>query len=65
MKVVPPWLVRWVRRVGTIDFALAALVSPVQNIISSPHTFTHFVSPHRIAQQAGKAVVLGRLSLCI
>ncbi len=30
-----PWLVRWTRRAGTIDFhpALAAPISPVQKII--------------------------------
>jgi hypothetical protein len=55
MNGVPasPWLVRWARHAGTIDFALAALVSPVQNIISSPYTFTHFISPHRPASWAG------------
>jgi hypothetical protein len=56
MKGVLPWLVRWTRRAGTIDFchALAALVSPVQNIIFLTSTF---YSP-------GQAGVLGRLSLC-
>ncbi len=36
-----PWSVRLTRRVGTLDFcpASAPLVSPVQNISSSPHTF--------------------------
>ncbi len=54
-----PWLVRWTRRAGTNRFcpALAALVSPVQNII-----FTLLV---HIAQQPGPAGVLGRLSLCL
>jgi hypothetical protein len=38
MKGVLPWLVRLARRAGTRDFclALAAIVSPVQNILS-PH----------------------------
>jgi hypothetical protein len=38
-----PWLVHWPRRASTIDFcpALAALVSPVQNIIFlTAHFFT-------------------------
>ncbi len=48
MRGFLPWLVRWSRRAGTIDFsiALAALVSPVQILFSSPHTF-HYISPHR------------------
>ncbi len=41
--------------------ALATLVIPVQNICSSPYTFSIFLSP--IAQQAGQATVLGCLSL--
>jgi hypothetical protein len=59
MNGVIPWLVRWARRAGTIEFypASAALVSPVQNIFFS----SIYVSP--IAQQPGKAVVQGRLSL--
>ncbi len=54
------WLVHYACRIdSTIDFCstLAALVGPVQNIFSSP--YTQFF----IAQQAGQAVVLGRLSL--
>ncbi len=52
------------RRAGTIDFssALAALVSPVQNIIFHTAHFLTFVSAHR-AQQPGQAVMLGHLSL--
>ncbi len=60
-----PWLVCLTRRAGTIDFcpALAALVSPVQNIIFlTIHFFTLLVP---IAQQPGQAVVLGRLSLYV
>jgi hypothetical protein len=56
-------MVRWTRRAGTIDFcsALAALVSPVHNIIFlTVHFFTLLVP---IAQQPGQAGVLGRLSL--
>ncbi len=63
MKSVLPWLVPWALHVGTRDFcpALAALVSPEQNIFSSPDTILiHFVP---IAQQAGQEVVQGRLSL--
>ncbi len=65
MKGVLPWLVLWARRVGTINFfpSLAAQVSPVQNsIFITAHLFT-FLTP--IAQQPGRAVVLGRLSLCL
>jgi hypothetical protein len=49
--------------VGTREFryALAALVGPVQNIFFlSVHCFNYFVP---IAEQAGQAAVLGRLSL--
>jgi hypothetical protein len=59
MKGILLWLVRWTRRAGTIYFcpALAALVSPVQNII--------FLSPLlvSVAQKPGQAGVLDRLSL--
>ncbi len=63
MKGVLPWLVRWARHAGTIDFypALAALVNSVQNIfILTVHYFKLCVP---FAQQPGKAVVQGRLSL--
>jgi hypothetical protein len=63
MQGVLPWLVRWVCPASTRDFcpALAALVDPVQNIFFlAVHYFYSFVP---IAQQAGQAVVLGRLSL--
>jgi hypothetical protein len=65
MRGVLPWLVRWTRRAGTIDFclALAALDSTVQNIIFLiVHFFALFVP---IAQLPGQAGVLGRLSLCL
>ncbi len=65
MKGAFPWLVRWVLRTGIRDFcpALAALVSPVQNIIFiTVHFFTLLVP---IARQPGQAVVLGRLSLSL
>jgi hypothetical protein len=47
MKEVLPWLDRWACRAGKIDlcFALAALVSPVQNIFSSPYTISIPFSP--------------------
>jgi hypothetical protein len=63
MKWVLPWLVRWACRAGIRDFcpALAALVSPIQNIFTV-HYFNSFVP---IAQQAGQAAVLGRLSLSL
>jgi hypothetical protein len=44
---VLPYLVRWARHAGTIDFcpALAALVSPVQHIIFlTAHFFTLLVT---------------------
>jgi hypothetical protein len=43
-KEVLPWLVRWARRAGTIDFSPAL-----------PHrTFFHFIFPHRPATWAGR-----------
>jgi hypothetical protein len=50
---------------GTIDFcpALAALISPVKKIIFLTEHFFTLLIP--IAQQAGQAGVLGRLSLCL
>ncbi len=44
---VLPWLVHWACRAGTRDFcpASAALVSPVQNIFSSPCTTSIHLSP--------------------
>jgi hypothetical protein len=63
MKDVLRWLDCWARRAGTRDFypALAALVSPVQNMFFlTVHYFNFCVS---IAQQPGQAVVQGRLSL--
>ncbi len=63
IKGVLPWLVPWACRASTRDFcsALAALVGPVQNIFfHTVHCFNAFVP---IAQQAGQAAVLGRLSL--
>jgi hypothetical protein len=61
----PSLVVRWTRRVRTIDFcsALASLVGPVQNVISSPYTFSLLLD--LIAQQPGQLGVLGRLSLCL
>ncbi len=51
MKGVLPWLIRWACR----------LVEPVQNtFFLTVHYFNSFVP---IAQQAGQAAVLGRLSL--
>jgi hypothetical protein len=41
MKGFTPWLVRWAHRASTNDFypALAALVSPVQNVFFIVHYF--------------------------
>ncbi len=54
----------WTCSACTIDFfpALAALVSPVQNIIFLIHFFTLSVP---FAEQPGQAGLLGRLSLCL
>jgi hypothetical protein len=54
IKGVLPWLVRWALRGGTRDFcpALAALVSPVQNITFLIAHFFTFLVP--IAQQPGQ-----------
>ena len=59
MKEVLPWLVRWARRAGTKDLCpvLAALVSPVQNIIFLATYYFTLIVP--IALQSGQ----GRLSL--
>jgi hypothetical protein len=65
IKGVLPLLVRWACRAGTRDFcsSLAALVVPVQNIFFlAVHYFNSFVP---VAQQAGQAAVLGRLSLSV
>ena len=65
MKGVLSWLVLWACRVGTRDFcsALAALVGPVQNMFFiTIHYYNSFVP---IAQQAGQAAVLGRLSISV
>ncbi len=54
--------VRWAFRAGTRDFcpALATLVDPGQNIVFLTVHYFDFV---HIVQQAGHAVMLGRLSL--
>jgi hypothetical protein len=46
MKGTLSWVFRWARRAGTWDhyLALAAVVSPVQNIFSSPYTISIYVS---------------------
>ncbi len=65
MKGVLPWLVPWACRGSTKDFcsALAALVGPVENIFFlTVHYFNYFFP---IAQQAGQAAMLGRLSLSV
>jgi hypothetical protein len=63
-KGVLPWLVRCACRAGTRDFfsALAALVSPVQNIIFLIKYTAYFNSFVHIAQQLWQGAVLGRLS---
>jgi hypothetical protein len=65
MKEVLPWLVRWALRAGTRDFcpALTALDGPEQNIFFLTVHYTVFQFNVPIAQQAGQAVVPGRLSL--
>jgi hypothetical protein len=51
MKGVLPWLVPWARRAGKMDFCpvLAAPVGPVQNIFSTPDSFTLFVVSRRLS----------------
>jgi hypothetical protein len=58
------WLVSWSRHASTKDFfpALAALASSVLNIFF-PHCVHYFNLCVPFAQQPGKAVVQGRLSL--
>ena len=65
MKGGLPWLVLWACSAGTKDFcsALAALVGTVQNIFFLTVDYFNYFFP--IAQQAGQAAVLGRLSLSI
>jgi hypothetical protein len=65
MKGVLSWLVGWASRAGTRYFcsAFAALVGPVQNIFFLTVHYSIPFSP--IAQQAGQAAVLGRLSLSV
>jgi hypothetical protein len=47
MKKVLLWIAHWARFPDTRDFylALAALVRQVQNILTSPHTFSFYVFP--------------------
>jgi hypothetical protein len=63
MKEVLSWFVRRACRAGTRDFwsALAALVGKVQKPFF--HIALYFNAFVLIAQQAGQAAVLGRLSL--
>jgi hypothetical protein len=58
-------MVSWACRAGTRYFcsALAALVGPVENFIFLTVHYSNSFVP--IAQQAGQAAVLGRLSLCV
>jgi hypothetical protein len=51
MKGVLPWLVHWAYRAGSRDYCSA-----------SPYT-TYFNTFVPLAQQAGQAAVLGRMSL--
>jgi hypothetical protein len=55
----------WACHAGTRDFcpALAALVGPVQKYFFPHHTIFQFIYP--IAQQAGQAAVLDRLSFLV
>ncbi len=60
--VIPYRWVPWACNAGTRDFGsgLAALVGPGQNIVFlTVHYFSSFVL---IAQQAGRAAVLGHVS---
>jgi hypothetical protein len=63
LEGILPCLVHWAYRAGTRDFcsALAALDDPIKNdFFLTLHCFNSFVP---IAQQAGWAALLGRLSL--
>ncbi len=62
MKRALPWLVRCACRAGTRDVcsALTALVGSTKYLLLAVHYFNSFVP---IAQQAGQAALLGRLSL--
>jgi hypothetical protein len=62
-KEVLPWLVRWAPCAGTKDFcsALVDVVCPVHSMFFI--TVQYFSAFVPIAQQAGRAVVLGHLSL--
>jgi hypothetical protein len=54
IKGVLPWLVRWARRAGTIDFcpALAALIGQVQILFFlTAHYFTLLVPTYKVALQ--------------
>jgi hypothetical protein len=63
MKGVLPGLVRWDVVPVQQFFFLASLIGPVQNIFFlTVHYFNAFAP---IAQQAGQAVVLGRLSVIV
>ncbi len=66
MNGVLSWLVRWAHRAGIRDFcsALNALANPKQNyfFFLAVHYLNFFVP---IAQQAGQAAVLCRLSLSV
>ncbi len=61
MKGGLPWLVRWAPHASTIEFCpvLAKIVSPVQNIISSPNPFFKFLVP---IAQCPMSINLGRKS---
>jgi hypothetical protein len=64
MKGALPWLVRWECRAGTRVFCstLAALVAQYK-IYFFPRRTVHFFNFFvLIAQQAGQAIMLGRLS---
>jgi hypothetical protein len=63
--VLPNWFIGIVVPVQyiAVRLALAALVSPVKNIIFVTVHFFTFLVP--IAQQPGQPGVLGRLSLCL
>jgi hypothetical protein len=58
-------MIRWACCAGTRDFCspLAAVVGPIQNYIFLIVLCSNSFVP--IAQQAGQAAVLGRLSLCV
>jgi hypothetical protein len=63
MKGVLPWLVHWACRAGTRDFCSVFSSRPRTKYFFLAVRYFHYFFP--IAQQAGQAAMLGRLSLSV